>query len=117
MNGTYSNTAETLRIAPGDMHELIRGQEQRLLERIAPLTREHNVWLDLHGVDRIDAAGIAALIALYTCAHNAGHNLLVINASPRVAEILSLVGLDRVLFGSDAVPGLMPETSLEQSAA
>ena len=74
MSGTYSNTAETLRITPGDMHELIRGKEQRLVERIAPLAREHNVWLDLCGVERIDAAGIAALISLYTCAHSAGHS-------------------------------------------
>lgn len=117
MNDRPAKTPETLLVAPGDIHELVRGQENGLLERIAPLTSEHNILLDLADVDRIDAAGIAALISLYVCAMNAGHQLTVVNAAPRIAEIIGLVGLDRVLFSRDEVPAAPPETCCAQSAA
>lgn len=78
--------------------ELVRGQESCLLERVGPLVRERNVALDLHCVDRIDAAGISALVALYQSSLEFGHRFCVTNASPRVQQILSVVGLDRLLI-------------------
>jgi anti-anti-sigma regulatory factor len=54
-------------------------------------------------VQRIDAAGISALVALYTAAQEAGHMLRLSNVSARVAEVLSVVGLDCLLLNSDAV--------------
>ena len=86
-----------------ELTELVRGNEQRLLERVAPLVRRQCVSLDLGSVERIDAAGIAALISLYGSAQDAGHSFTVMNASPRVAQILSLVGLERILLTPNTI--------------
>jgi len=102
MNTQFGNEMETVSYAPAQMTELIRGQNERLLEQVTPLVRRQNVTLDLQSVERIDAAGIAALISLYGCARDAGHGFTVLNASPRVAGILSLVGLDRILLSQNA---------------
>jgi anti-anti-sigma factor len=102
------NTAE-MAIAPfastGSiaLTELVRGNEQHLLELIRPLVRQQSVMLDLVSIERIDAAGIAALVSLYTTARDAGHGFTVCNASSRVARILSLFGLDRILISHNAV--------------
>ena len=88
------------------MTELVRGDEQHLVQRVAPLLRENNVTLDLNGIDRIDAAGIAALISLYSSARNHGNTFSVINVSPRVEEMLSLVRLEDVLVSHNAVLGV-----------
>lgn len=117
MTGILSHTVDTLRIAPGDLHELVRGQEQPLVERLTPLVRRQSVTLDLSHVERIDAAGIAALISLYGAAHNAGNEFAVTNASSRVVEILSLVGLDRILISHNAVQCPQPRNPYSQSAA
>ncbi|MFZ0744800.1 MAG: STAS domain-containing protein [Terracidiphilus sp.] len=117
MNGILSNTVETLLIAPGDMHELVRGQEQCLVERLGPVVRQQNVTLDLRHVERIDAAGIAALISLYGSAKSAGYEFTVSNAKPRVTEILRLVGLDHFLLSHNAGPCSQSEVCFERSAA
>jgi anti-anti-sigma factor len=83
--------------------QLVRGQESCLLERVGPLVRERNVALDLACVDRIDAAGISTLVALYRSALASGHCFSVTNVSARVAQILSVVGLDRLLLSRNAV--------------
>jgi anti-anti-sigma factor len=104
MTGILSNTEDTLIVAQHDMHELVRGQERDLVERLAPLVRRQSITLDLCQVERIDAAGISALISLYGTAQGAGNAFAVVNASARVAEILGLVGLDRILIARDADP-------------
>jgi|SRR5580692_5942668 anti-anti-sigma factor len=117
MNNILSHTDDTLFIPSGDLHELVRGQEQDLVSRLTPLVRRQSVTLDLMHVERIDAAGIAALISLYGCACAAGNNFSVVNASTRVAEILALVGLDRILISRNAVPCPQPEPCFAQPAA
>ncbi|MGA2572501.1 MAG: STAS domain-containing protein [Terracidiphilus sp.] len=77
--------------------ELVRGQDQKFLETMKPLVRCQSVRLDLNAVQRIDAAGLAALITLFCAAREAGHDFKISNPSPRVAEILSIVGLNRIL--------------------
>jgi anti-anti-sigma factor len=86
-----------------DLAELVRGNEQELLAWLSPLVRRHSVTLDMSPVERIDAAGIAVLISLHASAHQAGHCFKVVNLSPHVAEILSLVGLERILASHNAV--------------
>ena len=54
--------------------ELVRGQEQKLLDELNPLVRKQSVYLDLSSIERIDAAGLAALITLYCDACKAGHS-------------------------------------------
>lgn len=102
MDCTLLNVEETLLIAPGELHELVRGQEHEFVARLTPIVVRQSVALDCRHVERIDAAGIAALISLYGAAHSAGNNFIVTNASARVAEILGLVGLDRILIAQDA---------------
>ena len=117
MNNVLHKTADTLLIAPGKMRELVRGQEQLLLEQISTLVRQHNVSLDLRQVERIDAAGIAALISLYVCAHETGHVFTILQASERIEEILSLVGLDHILLSHNAVTDSQSEPCMDRSAA
>jgi anti-anti-sigma factor len=97
--------------------ELVRGNDQRLLEQMRPLVRRQSVALDLASVQRIDAAGISALISLYTYARETGHSFTVSNASPRVAEILVLVGLDRILMSQNAVYISHSAPRLQRAAA
>ena len=104
-------------VVSAEMTELVRGDEQQLVQRVAPLLRENNVTLDLNGIDRIDAAGIAALISLYSCARNHGNTFSVINVSPRVEEMLSLVGLEDVLVSHNAVLASQCEPHYERPAA
>jgi anti-anti-sigma factor len=101
---------------PG-LTELVRGQDQRLLDRMEPLVRQQSIALDLHSVQRIDAAGISALISLYRSACEAGHRFTVSNASPRVAEILALVGLDRILLAQDRMDVSHSGHCMERTAA
>lgn len=117
MNSVLCKTADTLLIAPGGMHELVRGQEQILLEQLTPLVRQQDVSLDLRRLERIDAAGIAALISLYACAQSAGHDFTISNASPRIEEILALVGLHHILMSHNAVPDSRNESCMGRPAA
>ena len=101
--------------------ELVRGHDQALLDHLEPLVCRQDLILDLQSVERIDAAGITALIYLYRSACAADHSFAVSNASPHVAEILALVGLDRILLAQDGTPRAncnpVAGLSLSQSAA
>ncbi len=83
--------------------QLVRGQDAVLLENLSPLVRKCNMALDLSCVQRIDASGIAALVALYRSARESGHSFSLINVPARLAQILTVVGLDRFLFSHNAV--------------
>jgi anti-anti-sigma factor len=105
MNHIEYSTPPTL--ATVEIADLVRGQEHALVERVAPLARSQSVRLDMHCVERIDAAGIAALITLYRAAHESGHEFSIAHATPRVKEILSLVGILHLLTteGEEAQTG------------
>jgi anti-anti-sigma factor len=90
-------------IHPAGVDELVRGQVADLIERLGPLVKEQSVTLDLTGVERIDAAGIAALVVLYQNARGAGHRFRVTNVPARVEQILAVVGLERFLISHNAV--------------
>jgi anti-anti-sigma factor len=97
--------------------QLVRGEDARLLEQVGPLVRERSVTLDLAGVDRIDAAGISALVALYQIARERGHRFCVTNVSARVGQILAVVGLDRVLLSHNAVKNSQYGPRIRRAAA
>ena len=84
------------------LSEIVRGTEGRLVEEMAPLVRRQDVLLDLSAVERMDAAGIAALISLYTMGRESGHKFGVLNVAPRVYELLALVGLEFILVSHTA---------------
>ena len=101
MTRNYQNFMDTPVTVEGNLHELVRGEEQRLLKELEPVVRQQSVTLDMRHIERIDAAGIAVLISLYGEAHLSGHEFAIINTSPRVVEILELVGLDRILISRE----------------
>lgn len=117
MNGTFTNAAETRLITPVSLHELVRGQEAAFVERLMPVVRRDSVTLDLAQVERIDAAGIAALISLYGAAHDAGHQFNVCNANHHVKEVLTVVGLDRILLSCYTTPAPQTEICFAAPAA
>ncbi len=80
------------------IRELIKGQEQKLLEELRPIVRGQSVRLDLSSTERIDAAGLAALVSLYRDARENGHEFAVVNPQRRVARVLKIVGLDRMIL-------------------
>jgi anti-anti-sigma factor len=86
---------------PGNLTELVRGNERQLVEELTPVVRRQGVALDLAAVERIDAAGIAALISLYRAAHECGHAFTILDPAPHVRELLALVGLDSILLLHD----------------
>ena len=108
MTRNYQSLSEPQLAMPGNLHELVRGQEQRLLKELEPVVRQHSVTLDMRQIERIDAAGISSLISLYGAAHAAGHEFAIVNASARVAEILEIVGLDRILSSHEGATNLVP---------
>lgn len=110
MTRNYQNVMDTTVAVPGNLHELVRGQELQLLKALEPAVRNHSVTLDMRQIERIDAAGISSLISLYGAAHAAGHEFAIVNASHRVAEILQIVGLDRILISPEA--GSTPQSDL-----
>lgn len=116
MNSTMNDrTAPAM--AADDFAELVRGNEQLLLERIMPEVRRQSVSLDLQAITRIDAAGLAALIKLYCAARESGHTFTVSNPTPHVAEILAVVGLDNILLSHNAEEFSCPGAPLEATAA
>jgi anti-anti-sigma factor len=56
-----------------------------------------SVWVDLAGVNRIDAAGIDALVRARQRASELGHELLVRSPSTDVARLLELRGASQLL--------------------
>jgi anti-anti-sigma factor len=103
-------------VVPKEMTELVRGQEQDLVERLEPMVKQESVSLDMSGVARIDAAGLSALIRLYCDACKAGNEFRVLRPGRHVREILGLVGLDRLLFIKDAEASRC-ETRFRETAA
>ena len=102
---------------PAETTDLNRSASAPLLERLGPLVLEHDVTLDLTGVVRIDAAGISALLTLYCRAREGGNHFSLINVPARVVEILSVVGLDRLLVSHNVIQKSQYESGLSRSAA
>ena len=102
---------------PAEAIELVHGREKELLAGLTPLVRRQSVTLDLGRVRSIDAAVIAALVSLYASAQQAGHRFSVANLSPRVAEVLKLVGLYRILLVHGVARKIPSGLRLEQTAA
>ena len=100
-----------------DVSELVRGQEQKFLEWLRPMVQSQSVRLDLSSVERIDAAGIAALITLYCDARQANREFTILRAKQRVREILALVGVEQLLASQNAKGKSHSGTSVELTAA
>jgi anti-anti-sigma factor len=97
-NSRLSNSQpdSTIQFVSG-VRQLVRGSEQGILEELQPLVESGSVRLDLSSIERIDAAGLAALVSLYCAACKAGHDFAVVNPPRHVVRILAIVGLDGIL--------------------
>ena len=96
--------------------ELVRGVETQIVDELLPRVQQESVALNLAGVERIDAAGIAALITLYCTAVESGTEFSVVSPSAHVLELLQIVGLESIL-----IDGVRPRGAqlccLDRSAA
>jgi anti-anti-sigma factor len=110
-------TLNVMTIDPAGAEELVRGQVAGLIERLGPLVMEQNVTLDMGAVERIDAAGIAALVVLYQNAQAAGHRFRVSNVPARVEQILAVVGLERYLSAHTPVQASHSGSRAQRPAA
>jgi len=120
MNTGILEPAATLRFQtaqPGAMRQLTIENIEYLLEILGPLVLLRNLKLDLTGVERIDAAGISMLLTLYSRAREAGNQFSLVNVPTRVLEILSVVGLDRLLLSHNPVQSSQYGSGLHRSAA
>lgn len=81
--------------------KLIRGCESAFVDQLLPRARQQSLRLNLSAVSQIDAAGIAALIALYRACGESGHQLTVVQPSEHVHELLHLVGLEHLLVAEN----------------
>jgi len=102
---------------PEQVTELVRGCDLALVACVEPLVRSNHVTLDCKAIERVDAAGIAALITLYSIAQESGHTFRVCNLKTHVEEILVLVGLDRILVSRENCRDEYPCPDFAQTAA
>jgi anti-anti-sigma factor len=82
--------------------KLVRGNEDALMNMVLPLVETSSVILDMSAVESIDAAGVGLLMTLRQAADRSATSLVLANPSRRAREILTLLGLDGVLFCKDA---------------
>ncbi len=113
MKHLFHSTTECV----GGIRELVKGQDQEFVNKLRALVERQNVTLDLEATERIDAAGLAALIALYCDARKSGHRFAIANPSPRVREILHMVGLDAILVSRNTEETSCFRPQLQETAA
>ena len=80
---------------------LVRGCDEVFVATLRPVVRQEDVTLDLGEVERMDAAGFTALLALRAEAPASGKLLQMTGASRHAEEILKLVGLSGLLTSHD----------------
>jgi len=112
-----SNTKELSAQSVIGACELVRGREQEFVAELRPLVHAQSLRVDLSSIERIDAAGLAALVSLYCEACRAGHAFAVVHPPERVARILALVGLDRILLSDDSRDALLKLSPVDLAAA
>lgn len=76
---------------------LVRGREQAMLAQLLPLVAANNVVLSLEQVQKIDAAGLGALVLLYGEARKVRRSFRLIKPSRIVKGLIRIVGLELVL--------------------
>jgi len=83
----------------------VRGTEAQVIRELLPRVKQESIALNLSGVERIDAAGIAALITLYCSSAAAGKDFTIVAPSPHVLELLQIVGLESILVAANRQAG------------
>ncbi|WP_420618049.1 STAS domain-containing protein [Candidatus Poriferisocius sp.] len=82
---------------------------QRLLAVIG--TGAQNVVIDLSGVDFIDSTGLGVLMGGAKRVRSAGGDIRLVMAGSRLADLIELTRLDRVLDVFDSVSAAIEDSS------
>jgi anti-anti-sigma factor len=82
--------------------ELVRGKEDGFLSEALPFVEDAGLVVDMSQVTSLDAGGIGVILILRQVAEREGNLLVLTNPSPRVRQILRLVGLDAILVCNEA---------------
>ncbi len=67
--------------------------------------------LELGGVDYIDSSGIGELVSVYTVARNSGANLVLVDVTKRVKDLLQITKLYTVFSVFDSVEAALASAS------
>lgn len=66
---------------------------------------EHTLELDLSGVSFVDSTGLKGLLDINNNWQQKGGRLLILHPQPDVAEVMQLVGLDKLLTQNGTLTG------------
>lgn len=89
--GDADGNARTVRLSG----RLDAAQADRALAALSPLSGA--LTLDLTGLEYISSAGLGVVVQTYKRLVAAGGSLRLVNLEPRVRNVFSLSGLDRVI--------------------
>lgn len=84
-------------LADADIDLIVSSQFRRALDTAAPLAERLGMEVEIHALDRNDAAGSSAAIALELAATHAGQTLLMVghsNTIPHIASALTGVPME-----------------------
>ena len=81
---------------------ILHGDGAETLLRTVMSQDARDVWLDLRGVESIDARGLGTLIAMENWARQENRNLEFVNVSKRVLDAIEITRLTPVLLGEMA---------------
>ena len=81
----------------GELDQFVVPHVRPVLVDAVEENRPPQVIVDLREVEFCDSSGLGLLVGAYKRATAAGGSLVLAGAGPRVADVLSVTGLDRVL--------------------
>lgn len=75
------------------------------LQEVVGKVGEHTLEVDLSGVSFVDSTGLKSLLDINNDWRQKGGRILILRPQPDVAEVMRLVGLDRLLAQNTAPGG------------
>ena len=86
------------RVVKMDMNQFCASQVNgQLKSLINEVTSDQDIVLDMERVEKIDSAGLAALVSLLDAVEKTGHRLRIANMQSRVRTVAGLVRLHKVI--------------------
>lgn len=85
------------------------------LQEVVGKVKEPTVEVDLSGVSFVDSTGLKSLLDISNDWRQRGGQMLILRPRPEVAEVMQLVGLDRLLAQSTALDGEEKEEQDDRS--
>lgn len=76
-----------------------------LKQQLLPLTRAHDVVLDLNGTSYMDSTALGVIIAALKAAAQNDHLFQIVGLTPRVERLFRITGLTNILQREKAIGG------------